>query len=146
MQLRQAIIFGVVMMGLAGAAFAEPLSVVPGDAEARQKIIGSWTYAGTSATNVMRVNYEKYIFGGKGDLKKEILLPKEGRAVKVFSDGTWEIKDGVVITTITSKTMPNGEVEQIAKPFISHMKLINLTDHELVVRTERGNSLMTLKR
>ena len=148
MHIRQALFFGIaaMMMGLTGGVFGEASPKLPSDAEIPQKVTGVWEYAGTSSTNVIKVARETYSFGEKGELTKEVIFGKTVSAGKAFSSGTWEVKDGAIVTTVTKTAIGGGEVKETRKPYVSHMKVISLTDHELVVRTEKANSLMALKR
>jgi len=87
-----------------------------GDGEKEPKIKGSVTYKKDN-----KVELEATLDFGKDSLK-------------IFLEGTWKVKDGVIIATVTKTSHP----ELIKEGHVSKDKLISVTDKELKYKDEMG--------
>src|SRR5438552_2161524 len=123
------VLLSITVMGLAGRVLGEETPKLPGDAEIRKMVAGTWAYAGTTATNTVKVNHQNYIFGDKGELKKELIYTANGKEVKETSSGTWDVKDGAIVTTVLKTVWPSGETKEVKSPITLHMKVVSLSEH-----------------
>jgi hypothetical protein len=94
---------------------------LPGDNEIRQKIVGTWIP--TWATNCI------------------IVFTSDDKFVAPPFEGTWQIKDGIWISTITQCSL--GKTNYSMNN-IEHFKVIRVNDHEF--EYESGDQKMLLKR
>jgi hypothetical protein len=103
------------------------------EAELQQQLSGTWkverdfTNGGLFQSTVMVASNGIYVcdatnFGSKG------VRP-------VHIEGTWEIKDGFLIDTMTKHSHTNARL-----PFVSSEKIIHFSTNELVVQYEYGPS------
>jgi hypothetical protein len=123
----------------------EPLS----DAELRQKITGVWKY--TNTNKIFGITTENtFTFAQNGNYAKQAVTIHKTDRQDFLGLGTWQIKDGVLITTLTkADPIPQGAVgDDLRKGlanggFVNQHKIISVNDHELVceidVYTITGN-------
>ena len=119
---------------------AQEIPKPPSDAALRQKVTGVWKYNGKLLD---RTAEDKFTFAPNGNYAKQsvIIHGTERRNFTAF--GTWQIKDGVLITTITKvDQIPQGAVgDDIRKglasgAFINRHKIVSVNDHELVCEVD----------
>ena len=128
----------VTQPALAAPAVPHP----PSDADLRQKVTGVWKYSitnrlfGTTTENT-------FTFAPNGNYAKQAVTIHKTEIKNFTGLGTWQIKDGVLITTITkADPIPNddygGDLRRslVNGGFVNRHKIISVNDHELVCEVD----------
>ena len=111
------------------------LAQVPADAEATAKLIGSWDSEanGVKGTDILKAD---------GTFTGSASGPIQGTQVTIAVEGSWSVKEGVIIETITKSNHP----EFVPPGATTHDKLIEVTDKTYKARTETGALEVHVKR
>jgi major membrane immunogen (membrane-anchored lipoprotein) len=109
------------------------------DAEFRQKVTGVWK--GNNKILGSTIEYT-FTFAPNGNYAKQSVISHGTEKKNSTAFGTWQIKDGVLITTVTRiDPMPQGAIGgDLAKGLANGMadshKIINVNDHELTIEID----------
>jgi major membrane immunogen (membrane-anchored lipoprotein) len=110
----------------------------PSDAELRQKVTGVWKYSNTNKL-FGTTTENTFTFAPNGNYAKQAVTIHKTERNNFTGLGTWQIKAGVLITTITkADPIPNDAVggdlrKALANGgFVNQHKIISVNDHELV--------------
>jgi hypothetical protein len=129
----------LLLLGLLTVVFAPSLQAAstntpPGDVEFTHKLVGKWKVALTDPRGLS--------INGTDEKKADGIFtstvtfafpdPKLNRTISV--EGKWEIKNGVLIETITKSSDPQFPPVGM----VSRDKIIKLDDKEFLYETERG--------
>lgn len=136
--LYQNIIVALLLAGFTSQLAAQEAPKAQSDSELRQKVAGVWKY--TADTPGATTRQEAiYTFGANGYFAKQSsIIHKTGKNT-VTASGTWQIKNGVIVVTVTkidpvpqgvniNKVLPKGGK-------ISQMKLVSANANELVIES-----------
>jgi len=114
----------------------------PSDVDLRQKVTGVWKY---SITNRLfgGTTETTFTFAPNGNYAKQAVTIRKTEIRNFTGLGTWQIKDGVLITTITkADPIPNddygGDLRRalVNGGFVNRHKIISVNDHELVCEVD----------
>jgi hypothetical protein len=120
--------------------FALGLALVGCDPQAvdtHPKLAGTWLEDRTLASG----GHFKCILqvGPSGAITNLITITGPASEQSLRWEGTWEIKDGVLIETITKDSQPNAPVPRVFRP-----RIVRMTARELVLKYENHEFAVTL--
>jgi major membrane immunogen (membrane-anchored lipoprotein) len=131
-------------------ALAAPEPTQPmGDADLFKKVAGVWKWSNTNRI-FGSVTENTFTLATNGNYAKQAVTIRKTGRTDFLGLGTWQIKDGVLITSITkADPIPQGAVGDDLRrglaggAFVDRHKIISVTDHDLVcvidVYTITGN-------
>jgi hypothetical protein len=114
----------------------------PSDAELFQKAAGVWKY---NSSNIVfgSITENSFILATNGNFVKQALTITKKSRKNFTGTGTWQVKDGVLITTITkANPLPDGAVGNDLKAglasggFTSRNKILDVNDFELSIEVD----------
>jgi len=124
------------------ALAAPEVTQPPSDAELRQKVTGVWKYSNTNRL-FGTTTENTFTFAPNGNYAKQAVTIHKTESKNFTGLGTWQIKDGVLITTITkADPLPNDAVggdlrRALANGgFVNRHRIISVNDHELVCEVD----------
>ena len=114
----------------------------PSDADLFKKVTGVWKYSNTNRL-FGSVTENTFTLAPNGNYAKQAVTIRKTERKDFLGLGTWQIKDGVLITSITkADPIPQGAVgDDLRKglaggAFVNRHKIISVTDHELVCEVD----------
>jgi major membrane immunogen (membrane-anchored lipoprotein) len=131
--------------GSSGSSVTQPalavqeISQPPSDAELRQKVTGVWKYSDTNELFGWTTE-STFTFAPNGNYAEQAVITSKKERDNITFLGTWQTKDGVLITTITKAdpipqdVFGNNFRKGLAKGgFVNQHKIISVNNHEMVV-------------
>lgn len=117
------------------ASIAQETQKPLGDAELRQKVTGVWK--GNNKFLDRAIEYTS-TFAPNGNYARQSVISHGTEKKNSTAFGTWQIKDGVLITTVTKfDPMPQGAIgHDIAGGMLDRHKIVSVNDHELVLEID----------
>jgi len=100
-------------------------SNTPSDAELRQKVQGTWMPYHDSRKTTEHKADGSFVFKFTLELTNEMT-----------AEGTWQIKDGFMVTTITNASWPDAKLE------VNRYKIVHIDDHEMILRHDGATNLL----
>jgi major membrane immunogen (membrane-anchored lipoprotein) len=116
---------------------AEEIQKPPSDAELRQKVTGVWKYNHKSLLG--NPVEDTFTFAPNGNYAKQVVIIHGTERKNYTGFGTWQIKDGVLTTTVTKfDPMPQGVIghDIAAGGMLDQHKIVSVNDHELVIEID----------
>lgn len=105
----------------------------PNDTEIGQKIIGVWI-VDIRSTNSLSIEGTVAINSDESFISKATIT-RAGHSQSVRYEGTWQVKDGFLIETITK-----SDFKSITVGKITHDKIVGIDENEMVFQTESGKT------
>ncbi|HVU08140.1 MAG TPA: hypothetical protein VHG89_06320 [Verrucomicrobiae bacterium] len=110
----------------------------PSDEELRQKVTGVWEYSSTNKVFGI-ISENTFTLAPNGNYAKQTIEVHKTERNNFLGLGTWQIKDGILITTITkANPIPQGAVGDDLKKglanggFVNQHKIISVNNDELI--------------
>jgi hypothetical protein len=114
------------------AATNEPLS----DASIREKLVGTWIID-RKLTKVSAKGTATFF--REGTFTSQATMTANGKERKVAGEGKWEVKEGMLIETVT-KSIDSSMVGHVTRDTI-----LKIDGKELMYRTERGETVTRMR-
>jgi major membrane immunogen (membrane-anchored lipoprotein) len=111
----------------------------PGDSELREKVTGVWN--GNKKILGSTIEYT-FTFAPNGNYAKQSVISHGKEKKNSTAFGTWQVKDGVLITTVTKiDPMPQGAIggdlaKGLANGMVDSHKIISVNEHELAIEID----------
>ena len=124
-------LFSLLALGITTVPAAFESSTASGDARIRQKIVGTWIVDRQSPAGIIIKATVTLNLDGQFTTKGTVT--RDGSRQTIECAGTWQVKEGMLIETITksgSKNVPLG--------LVTRDKIIRVNDRELVFQAESG--------
>lgn len=104
----------------------------PTDAEIRRLLVGKWAYEKgvEGGPKLQATNHYKK----DGIFESEGTFTADGKTLNIILSGTWEVKDGIIISTLKKTSHPT----MIKEGYVSKDQVISIDDKTLRYTTERG--------
>ena len=130
---RDALVRPLLIVSLAGllataCGRGDPQSGLPGDADIRQKISGTWL---SEIPNVGDTSVETIVNADGSFLCQIGSARSSGDVRRIHFEGYLSVQSGILTETITKDSQPNTPV-----PRSSRARIIRIDDNEMVVRYE----------
>lgn len=124
-------IFMIICFAILSMAFnlhAEP----PNDTTASQLLVGTWSVPEELTTDVVLAG--GYTLNADGSFISYGLILLDGERVRIDVEGTWKVKNGILVEEITKSSNP------IFPPIgtITRDTILSVTDKEFRYQTENG--------
>jgi hypothetical protein len=131
-------VFSLLALGLLTGRPADEPPAPPGDDDIRQKVVGTWIVDINSSTGVSIKGTVRILSDGSFISKATASL--RGEKLEIDYEGTWRVKGGYLIETITKS---DSELARVGK--VTSDKILRVDDHELSYEMV-GGKMVTRKR
>jgi hypothetical protein len=93
----------------------------PSDEQIRHKIVGTWTVDGDPSRTIENKPDGSFV-------------THEG--TELTTEGTWRVKDGFIVATITNASRPNATLE------VESNKVVSIDDYNMVILSSHGGTIL----
>jgi hypothetical protein len=133
-------IFGLLLIGFADTVLSQETNKPSSTDSMAAKVVGVWTresqHTDTSFEFV-------YTYRAGGDYTEKSTRTFKGKATITNGSGTWEVKDGMLITTeIKSDSGTPGTMNALHRALVTRGKIVRVSDREMVLHFGAGDEAL----